>query len=137
MTTDSFRQAVFDYTRYEILVNGNVNSNFYYIREQAEVKAKLYQQALIDITRAIVLNPKEPTYYAERASLELRVNMVDDAIKTASKCIELAPEYADGYLLLGLGQITKGNKTEGLANLEKAKQLGHIQAQEMIDKYSK
>lgn len=137
MTTDSFRQAVFDYTRYEILVNGNVNSNFYYIREQAEVKAKLYQQALIDITRAIVLNPKEPTYYAERASLELRVNMVDDAIKTASKCIELAPEYADGYLLLGLGQITKGNKTEGLANLEKAKQLGHIQAQEMINKYSK
>lgn len=137
MTTDSFRQAVFDYTRYEILVNGNVNSNFYYIREQAEVKAKLYQQALIDITRAIMINPKEPTYYAERASLELRVNMIDDAIKTASKCIELAPEYADGYLLLGLGQIAKGNKTEGLANLEKAKQLGHIQAQEMIDKYSK
>lgn len=137
MTTDSFRQAVFDYTRYEILVNGNVNSNFYYIREQAEVKAKLYQQALIDITNAIALNPKEPTYYAEKASLELRVKMVDDAIKTASRCIELAPEYADGYLLLGLAQITKGNKTEGLANLEKAKQLGHIQAQEMIDKYSK
>lgn len=137
MTTDSFRQAVFDYTRYEILVNGNVNSNFYYIREQAEVKAKLYQQALIDITNAIALNPKEPTYYAEKSSLELRVKMVDDAIKTASRCIELAPEYADGYLLLGLAQITKGNKTEGLANLEKAKQLGHIQAQEMIDKYSK
>lgn len=137
ITTDSFRQAVFDYTRYEILVNGNVNANFYYIREQAEVKAKLYQQALIDITTAIMLSPKEPTYYAEKASLELRVNMIDDALKTATKCIELAPEYADGYLILGLAQINKGNKTEGLANLEKAKQLGHIQAQELIDKYSK
>lgn len=137
ITTDSFRQAVFDYTRYEILVNGNVNTNFYYIREQAEVKAKLYQQALIDITTAIMLSPKEPTYYAEKASLELRVNMIDDALKTATKCVELAPEYADGYIILGLAQINKGNKTEGLKNLEKAKQLGHIQAQEMIDKYSK
>ncbi len=137
ITTDSFRQAVFDYTRYEILVNGNVNANFYYIREQAEVKAKLYQQALIDITTAIMLSPKEPTYYAEKASLELRVNMIDDALKTATRCVELAPEYADGYMILGLAQINKGNKTEGLANLEKAKQLGHVQAQEMIDKYSK
>lgn len=137
VTTDSFRQAVFDYTRYEILVNGNVNANFYYIREQAEVKAKLYQQALIDISTAIMLAPKEPTYYAEKASLELRVNMMDDAIKTATKCIELAPEYADGYLILGLAQINKGDKTNGMSNLEKAKELGHVQAQAMIEKYSK
>lgn len=137
VTTDSFRQAVFDYTRYEILVNGNVNANFYYIREQAEVKAKLYQQALIDISTAIMLAPKEPTYYAEKASLELRVNMMDDAIKTATKCIELAPEYADGYLILGLAQINKGDKANGMSNLEKAKELGHVQAQAMIEKYSK
>lgn len=137
ITTDSFRQAVFDYTRYEILVNGNVNANFYYIREQAEVKAKLYQQALIDISTAIMLAPKEPTYYAEKASLELRVNMMDDAIKTAKKCIELAPEYADGYLILGLAQINKGDKANGMSNLEKAKELGHVQAQAMIEKYSK
>lgn len=137
ITTDSFRQAVFDYTRYEILVNGNVNANFYYIREQAEIKAKLYQQALIDISTAIMLAPKEPTYYAEKASLELRVNMMDDAIKTATKCIELAPEYADGYLILGLAQINKGDKANGMSNLEKAKELGHVQAQAMIEKYSK
>ena len=137
VTTDSFRQAVFDYTRYEILVNGNVNANFYYIREQAEVKAKLYQQALIDISTAIMLAPKEPTYYAEKASLELRVNMMDDAIKTATKCIELAPEYADGYLILGLAQINKGDKANGMSNLEKAKELGNVQAQAMIEKYSK
>lgn len=137
VTTDSFRQAVFDYTRYEILVNSNVNANFYYIREQAEVKAKLYQQALIDITRAIMLNPKEPTYYAEKGSLELRVNMIDDALKTAARCVEIAPEYADGYLILGLAQINKGDKTNGLKNLEKAKELGHIQAQDLIEKYNK
>lgn len=84
-----------------------------------------------------MLAPKEPTYYAEKASLELRVNMMDDAIKTATKCIELAPEYADGYLILGLAQINKGDKANGMSNLEKAKELGHVQAQAMIEKYSK
>lgn len=134
---DSFRQAVFDYTRYEILSNRNVNANFYYVREQAEVKSKLYKQALIDIATSIIMDPKEPTYYAEKASLELKVNMLDDAIKTANICIKVAPEYSDGYLILGLAQIKKNNKQEGLANLVKAKDLGNVQAQTLIEKYSK
>lgn len=134
---DSLRQAVFDYTRYEILVNGNVNASFYYMREQIEFKARLYKQALNDIMRAILLDPKEPTYYAEKASLELKVNMVDDALKTAQLCINLAPDYADGYLILGLAQISKKDTATGLSNLEKAKRLGSNQAQTFIDKYSK
>ena len=133
---DSFRQAVFDYTRYEILSGQRMNSQFYYIRSQAEIKAKLYQQALGDLAAAIILSPKEPTYYAEMASLQLRVNMLDEAIKTAGKCVELAPEYSDGYLLLGLAQVRKEDTVTGLANLEKAKELGNPQAQPLIDKYS-
>ena len=133
---DSFRQAVFDYTRYEILTGGNVNDRFYYTRGLAEIKARLYQQALADLAAAITISPEEPTYYAEMASLQLKVNLTDDAIKTADVCIKLAPEYSDGYLILGLAQIGKGDKTSGLANLEKAKQLGNPQAQTLIDKYS-
>lgn len=136
-SVDSLRKAVFDYTRYEILVNGNVNAAFYYMREQIEVKARLYKQALNDIMRAILLAPKEPTYYAEKASLELKVNMTDEAVKTAELCIKLAPDYSDGYLILGLAQISRKDKTTGLLNLEKAKQLGNSQAQTFIDKYSK
>lgn len=134
---DSFRQAVFDYTRYEVLVNGNVDAQFHYVREQAEVKAKLYKQALNDISLAILKSPKEPLFYAEKASLELKVNMVGDAITTAKLCVQVAPEYADGYLLLGLAQIHNNEKADGLANLEEAKQLGSSQAQPLIDKYSK
>ena len=134
---DSFRQAVFDYARYEILAGRQLGAQFYYVRGQTEIKAKLYQQALRDIATAIVLAPEEPTYYAEMASLQLRVNLTDDAIMTANKCIELAPEYSDGYLILGLAQIGKDDMTTGLANLEKAKQLGNAQAQSFIDKYTK
>lgn len=133
----NYRQAVFDYTRYEILKGRQVNADFYYIREQAEVKAKLFKQALVDINMAVILAPKEPTYIAEKASLELRVNMVDNALVSAQRCIELAPEYSDGYLLLGLAQVQKGNKKEGIENMKKAHELGNVQAQTFIDKYSK
>ena len=71
------------------------------------------------------------------ANLQLRVNKPDDAVKIAQRCTEIAPDYPDGYMLLGLAQIQTKKKPEGLANLQKAKDLGSQQAQALIDKYSK
>ena len=133
---ENYRQAVFDYTRYEVISGRNVNANFYYIREQAEVKAKLFKQALIDIDNAIYLAPKEPTFQAEKASLQLRLNMLKEAMESAKMCIETAPDFSDAYLVLGLAQIKTGNKSEGMANLNKAKEMGNPQAQSLIEKYS-
>jgi tetratricopeptide (TPR) repeat protein len=76
-------------------------------------------------------------YYAEQSSLQLRVNMVDEAIASAKECIRLAPDYSDGYLFLGLSLIEKKNKEEGIKNLKKAKELGDTQADALIEKYSK
>ena len=135
--TDSFRKAVLDYTRYEILQQGRVGAAFYYVREQAEVKGKLYQQALTDIMRAALLAPEEPVYFAEMASLQLRVNMPEQALKAAERCVELSPDDSDGYLLLGVAQARTGKKEEGLSNLQKAKELGNEQADALIEKYSK
>ena len=132
---ERYRDATFDYTRYEYLKQGHVDATFYYEREQAEVKGKLYQQAIVDIARAIILTPQEPTYYAELANVQLRVNKVEDAIKTAQKCTEIAPDYSEGYLLLGLAQVQNDQKAEGLANLQKAKELGSDQADPLIEKY--
>lgn len=134
---NNYRQAVFDYTRYEVISGRNVNANFYYIREQAEVKAKLFKQALADIDNAIYLDSKEPTFQAEKASLLLRLNMFDEAAKSAKMCIETAPDFSDAYLVLGLAQIKTGNKAEGVANLNKAKDMGNTQAPALIDKYGK
>ena len=135
MQTDSFRLAVFDYTRYEILVQGRVNSNFYYTRSQAEVKGRLYQQALADMGRAIILSPNEPVYYAEMAQQQLRVGQVDQAYQFANKCTEIAPEYPEGWLLLGLSQVRKEQKAEALSSFDKAKDLGSEQADALIEKY--
>lgn len=132
-----YRPAVNDYNDYETLMAAQVNANFYFLREQAEFAGHLYQQALNDIRRAVEMAPNELVYRAEKANVELRVGMIDDAIESAKGCISIAPGESDGYLLLGLAQCVKGLKTEGLKNLEKAKELGNSQAQSLIDKYSK
>ncbi|MBR1402073.1 MAG: hypothetical protein IJ604_05685 [Prevotella sp.] len=137
MKTDSFRLAVMDYTRYEILMQGRVSAQFYYLREQAEVKGRLFQQALSDIARAIIMDPREALYYAEMASLQIRLNMSDKAEETAQRCVEVAPDYPEGYLLLGLAQVKNGKKEIGIENMQKSKDMGNTQAEGLIQKYNK
>ncbi|MBR1388492.1 MAG: tetratricopeptide repeat protein [Prevotella sp.] len=130
-----FRDAISDMNDYEQLMSTDVNARFYYIRHQAEIEGRLYQQALNDISRAIQMEPKETLYYAEKASLEVRVGMYDEAIETAKECIAIDPNLSDGYLFLGLAQCVKGNTKEGVPNLQKAKDLGDPQAETLIQKY--
>ena len=131
------RQAVSDLNDYEDVMKAQVNSNFYYMRFRVEMEGRLFQQALNDIEKAITMTPQSDLYYAEKASLQVRVGYYDEAIETAKTCIQLAPEHSDGYLFMGLAQCLKGQKTEGLKNLQKAKELGDVQAEELIEKYSK
>jgi tetratricopeptide (TPR) repeat protein len=98
---------------------------------------RLFQQALNDINRAIEMEPQYDLYYAEKASLQVRVGLYDEAIETANECIRVAPDHSDGYLFLGIAQCLKGEKTEGVKNLRKAKELGDSQADSLIEKYSK
>jgi tetratricopeptide (TPR) repeat protein len=118
-------------------MKAQVNSNFYYLKFKAEVQGRLFQQALDDIEKAITMTPQSDLYYAEKASLQVRLGLYDEAIPTATTCIELAPDHSDGYLFLGLAQCLKGEKTEGVKNLKKAGELGDPQAGELIEKYSK
>ena len=130
-----YRDAITDLNDYETLMAATINDNFYYIRHQVEIQGRLYQQALNDINRSIQINPNEILYYAEKASLEIRVGLYDQAIATAMECIALNAENSDGYLFLGLGQCLKGQKTEGIKNLQKAKELGDTQADALIERY--
>ncbi len=129
-----YREALADYNQYDSIARP-LSADFFYTRYKCELKVRQWQQALLDIARTCYLSPKEPTYFAEWASLDLRVKRYDEGIKAAQACIELAPEYADGYLLLGLLQAEKGNKVEAKKNLLKAKELGDTRVDEYMKKY--
>lgn len=132
-----YRPAITDYNEYGELMAAQLDAPFYYQREQAEVDGHLYQQALNDIDKAIELEPSAPLYYAEKASLLVRVGKHQDAITTAQQLIRLSPDFSDGYLFLGLAQCLTNQKAEGIKNLTKAKDLGNAQAQTLIEKYAK
>ena len=132
-----YRLAVNDYNEYENLMISQVNSEFYYIRSQVEAKARLFQQALNDLDKAIDKSPDILLYRSEKASLQIRVHLLDQAIETASECIHLFPDSSDGYLFLGLAQCLNNNKVQGVGNLLKAKDLGDAQADVLIEKYGK
>ena len=132
-----YRLAVNDFNEYENLMLSQINSEFYYIRSQVEVKGRLFQQALNDLDKAIEKSPSVLLYRSEKASLQIRVKLIDEAIETSSECIRLFPDSSDGYLFLGLAQCLKGDKALGVVNLLKAKDRGDAQADVLIEKYGK
>ena len=132
-----YRKAFSDYMTYDSLMNYNANDEFYYIKYLCETKIRQYKLALNDIAHAIVLNRTEPTYYAEMASLQLRVNQVDDAIKTCDAALQIAPGYADLYIIKGIALCESKKREDGIATLRKAQELNDPRAEGLIKKYSK
>ena len=130
-----YRKAIADYNQYDTLMVGRLGVDFFYQREQCEVKGRQFQQALNDIELCTQMEPREPLYLAEKASLQLRVNMRKEALATAEQCLALDPDNADAYLIKGVAEVLMGNKKAGMVDLNKAKELGHEQAQSLIDKY--
>lgn len=128
------KDAVMGLNDYERLAGNNLNANFYYGREQLEIKCRMYPQALSDIEKAISLEPKEPLYYAEAAALNYRLGQVDDAIEYAKKAIAIDEKFPDPYRIIGVCYNQKGNKTEAKKYLQKAIDLGDTVASGIIDK---
>jgi len=100
-----------------------------------EIKEKLWQQALQDFLVATRLDPAEPIYCAEAANLLLRLNKLDEAIVAAKQAIVLKDDYAEAYLVLGIAQCKNNQKQEGIANIEKAKNLGNAQADSFLTQF--
>jgi len=130
-----YRNSTHAFNEYKSLMGDNVDDAFYFARYQAEVKSKLYQQALNDIDSAIVKNSRNIIYHTEKANLLYRVGKFDDAIKASQEALQIDSNNSVAYLVMGLAYINKKDKTQGLANLRKAQQLGNPQAEGFINKY--
>lgn len=135
MEAGKAREAVQDYSAYYDAVNGEVNDVFYYWREQAALKARQYQMALDDLAKAIELAPEDLTYRAELAVVNIRVNRCEEALKVLSDALAIDPDYAEAYRLMGLAQIQLKRSEEACASFAKAKELGHPQVDDLIEKY--
>ncbi len=132
-----YREAVQDYNQYAYLMNNKVSAVFYYERSQIEVNARMFQQALDDINKALEMAPSNPLYHIERAAQTLRVNMIDECIQSCQTAIQINPSIIDSYRILGYAQLQKGEKEKARLNLQKAADLGDEGAKKILEMYFK
>lgn len=115
---------------------GRANAEFYFARYQCEVKVRQYQQALNDIAHAAYIGGQNtPFYLAEMASLQLRVNMLEDAVKSSDLCLSLSPENTDALIIKGVALVNLKKKDEGMECFRKASELGDKRGDEYKEKY--
>ena len=137
MNANQARAAMLDYDAYYKTVNGKVNDVFYYYREQAALKAKQFQRALNDLEKAIELNPKDLTYRAELAVVNIRVGRNEEALKILQDALAIDPKYAEAYRLMGIAQLQMKKQQEACQSFAKAKDLGDPNVDELIEKHCK
>ena len=137
MNADLPRQALLDYDEYFKAMNGQVNDVFYYYREQAALKSKQYQRALDDMAKAIELNPKDLTYRAELAVINIRVGRNEEALKVLDEALKIDSKYAEAYRLKGIAQLQLKQKAEACESFAKAKELGDPNVDSLISKHCK
>ena len=132
---EDYRGAVTDYNDFYDAMLGQTSAEFHLIRSQAELNCRMYQQAINDINKAVELDPNNVTYWVEKGGIHIRVNQAAEAIQALTLAIKMDPENAPAYRMLGYAQIQNKEKDKGLANLQKAKDLGDEVADGLLQKY--
>ena len=131
-----YRKAVADYNSYELVVgHDKLNDVFYYLREQAEINAGMYQQALDDIRTAILKNQTNEIYCVEEAYILLRVGHFSEAISICESSLKRLPENPDCYKIMGIAYGELGKRKQAVKALEKAISLGDESAAELLKQY--
>lgn len=137
MKAGQARNAILDYDAYYKAMNGRVNDLFYYNREQAALKARQYQRALDDMAKAIELSPEDLLYRAELAVVNIRVGRNEEALNVLKAALEIDPDYAEAYRLMGIAQIQLKQEKEACESFAKAKALGDPNVDALIEKHCK
>ena len=131
-----FRDAVADYNVYEQVIGPrNLNDKFYYLREQAELQGRMYQQALDDIRSAISANPAEPYYALEELLILIRTAQFEEAYTQAAALLKRLPDDADCHKFYGIACIETGRRAEGMEHLQKARTLGDATIDAILENY--
>ena len=129
-----YKEAVEDYNEYYQTVDGQVNDLFYYYREQANYKANLFEAALEDIQKALGMKPGDAVYLAEQGAVYLRISHYNEAIQSLKAALEIDPNFAACYRLIGFCQMQQGKKDEACENFSIAKDLGDEAVGNLIER---
>lgn len=96
--------------------------------------AKRYEQAVIELNRALELSPGESTVHNNLGVALTELGRLEDARAHLRKALELNPQFAEAYNNLGEALVRGGVVDEALRKFEKAVELDpeHADAQKNL-----
>lgn len=133
-----YRRAVGDFNEFERIIGPrNLNDNFYFMREQAELQAHMYQQALDDIQSAILSAPaqRKPYYQTEEALIYLTCGEYQSALASGQAALAQLPDHLPLLRILGAASGESGDKAKAREYLLKAQSLGDTGVDRLLEKY--
>lgn len=123
-------QEIIDWCNKLIKLRPN-EDEIYFIRGSNYQRLEKYEQAIKDISEAIIINPDVADYYERRGFSYAMLGIYNEATKDYSKAIELNPTYAEAYF--GRGMFGFGReKWRTIEDFKIAARLGHTGAKEFL-----
>ena len=95
----------------------------HYAQGKALLQSGQWEQAILEFTKAIDLDPDYREAYSERAYAYYQKGEYDKALSDSNKIIELNPEDPFAYFNRGIAYKALGKKAEALADFEKCIEL--------------
>ncbi|KAK8861195.1 hypothetical protein IAR55_002014 [Kwoniella newhampshirensis] len=82
--------------------------------------AKEFNRSIDLYTQAIALNPKDATFWNNRAMSKAKMEEHGGAISDATKAVEINPDYAKAYYRRGLAYLSILRPTDAVSDFKKA-----------------
>jgi tetratricopeptide (TPR) repeat protein len=82
-----------------------------------------YDQAVVQFAAESRINPKSELSYVQRAFVELQTHHAADALASAQRAVQLAPNSAEAHYVLGRSLLDSGKFEEALKELQTAAQI--------------
>tara|TARA_R110001592_G_scaffold64055_5_gene196640 strand:- start:5236 stop:5892 length:657 start_codon:yes stop_codon:yes gene_type:complete len=117
---ESYQLSINDFTA--IIERLSDEATIYSERAVSYFHFKNYKAAVLDLNKAVELEPNNPYRYSSRAYIRAYID-IDGAMADYEKAIELDPQDDISYNNLGLLQENQGSMRQAQENFERNKQI--------------
>jgi len=99
------------------------SAEFYYNRGITYYKKGQYDQAILDYTKALEINPRHAKAYCNRGVAYGEKGIHDQAISDFNNALEIDPRYAEAYYNRGVAYREKGQYDQAISDYTKALEI--------------
>ncbi len=106
----------------------------YQQRGFAAMNEQRFQDAILDFSEAIKINPRDARVYEQRAAVEMKITDYDKALADYSEAIKLNPNEVRDYLYRAYIYEIKGDIKNSMADTDRVLKLDHKNQQALSRK---